>query len=98
MTRTPPWPECLRGTVATGFSLVLYQGGAIEELVTCAESRDITAIYTLHDGGYVPYILGAPEFVNRAFRELFTGGVPATAPLIVKSDGVSAAAATAGAP
>ena len=96
--RTPPWPECLRGTVATGFSLVLYQGGAIEELVTCAESRDITAIYALDEGGYVPYILGAPDFVNRAFRALFTGGVPATAPLIVKSDGVSAAGATAGAP
>ncbi len=95
---TPPWPECLRGTVATGFSLVLYQGGAIEELVTCAESRDITAIYTLHDGGYFPYILGAPEFVNRSFRALFTDGLPAITPLIVKSDGVSPAAATAGAP
>ncbi len=96
--RTPPWPECLRGTVATGFSLVLYQGGVIEELVACAESRDITAIYALDEGGYFPYILGAPEFVNRAFRELFTGGLPATSPLIVKSDGVSAAGATAGAP
>ena len=95
---TPPWPECLRGTVATGFSLVLYQGGAIEELVTCAESRNITAIYALDEGGYVPHILGAPDFVNRSFRALFTGGVPAIVPLIVKSDGVSAAATTAGAP
>ena len=95
---TPPWPECLRGTVATGFSLVLYRGGAIEELVTCAESRDITAIYALDEGGYVAYILGAPEFVNRSFGALFAGGVPAAAPLIVKSDGVSAAGATAGAP
>ncbi len=95
---TPPWPECLRGTVATGFSLVLYEGGAIEELVACAESSNITAIYTLHDGGYVPHILGAPDFVNRSFRALFTGGVPATSPLIVKSDGVSAAAAATGAP
>ena len=51
--------------------------------------------------------LGAPEFVNssfgelfvnRSFRELFTGGVPATAPLIVKSDGVSAAGAATGMP
>ena len=66
--------------------------------MACAEGRDITAIYALDEGGYVAYILGAPEFVNRAFRALFTGGVPATAPLIVKSDGVSAAAATAGAP
>ena len=90
--------ECLRGEVATGFSLVLYQGGAIEELTTCAESRNITAIYALDDGGYVPYILGAPDFVNRSFRELFTDGLPAAAPLIVKSDGVSAAGATAGAP
>ena len=89
---TPPWPECLRGTVATGFSLVLYQGGAIEELVACAESRDITAIYALDEGGYFPYILGAPEFVNRSFSELFTGVLPATTPLIVKSDGVSAGA------
>ncbi len=96
--RTPPWPECLRGTVATGFSLVLYQGGAIEELVTCAESRDITAIYALDEGGYFPYILGTPEFVNRSFGALFAGGVPAAAPLIVKSDGVSAAGATAVAP
>ena len=95
---TPPWPECLRGEIATGFSLVLYQGGAIEELVACAESRNITALYTLHDGGYAPYILGAPEFVNRSFRALFTDGLPAITPLIVKSDGVSAAAATAGAP
>ena len=66
--------------------------------MACAESRDITAIYALHDGGYAPYILGAPEFVNRSFRELFTDGLPATSPLIVKSDGVSAAGATAGAP
>ena len=95
---TPPWPECLRGTVATGFSLVLYRGGAIEELVTCAESRNITAIYALDEGGYVAYILGAPEFVNRSFGALFAGGVPAAAPLIVKSDGVSAAGATAAAP
>ncbi len=94
--RTPPWPECLRGTVATGFSLVLYQGGAIEELVACAESRNITAIYTLHDGGYAPYILGAPEFVNRSFRELFTGGLPSITPLVARSDGPPAAGADRG--
>ena len=95
---TPPWPECLRGTVATGFSLVLYQGGAIEELATCAESRNITAIYALDEGGYVAYIIGAPDFVNRSFGALFAYGLRAAAPLIVKSAGMSAAGATAGAP
>ncbi len=94
--RTPPWPECLRGTVATGFSLVLYQGGAIEELVACAESRDITAIYALDEGGYVPYILGAPDFVNRTFRELFADGLPSITPLVARSDGPPAAGADRG--
>ena len=71
-----PAPPCFRGAVALGFSLVVYAGGSVEELVTCAQSRHGTALYTLHDGGYVPYILGAPEFVNSSFGELFAGGVP----------------------
>ncbi len=62
--------------------------------MTCAQSRNITAIYALDEGGYVAYILGAPDFVNRSFRALFTDGLPAIAPLIVKSDGVSAAGVT----
>ena len=82
-----PAAPCFRGAVALGFSLVVYAGGSVEELVTCAQSRHGTALYTLHDGGYVPYILGAPEFVNSSFGELFTGGLPAATPLIIKSDG-----------
>ena len=41
-----PWPECLRGDIAAGFSLVVYEGGSVEELEACAESMDITALYT----------------------------------------------------
>ena len=33
-----PWPHCLRGAVSEGFSLVVYEGGGVEELVSCAES------------------------------------------------------------
>ena len=44
------------------------RGGSVEELVGCAESRDIVALYALHEGVYVSYILGAPDFVNREFR------------------------------
>ena len=82
-----PAPPCFRGAVALGFSLVVYAGGSVEELVDCAQSRHGTALYTLHDGGYVTYILGAPDFVNSSFGELFAGGLPATTPLIMKSDG-----------
>ena len=83
---------CLRGAVAVGFSLAVYEGGSIEELVACAEGRDVTALYALEGGEYVSYILGAPEFVNEDFRALFAEGVPSLTPLTVKSAGPATAA------
>ena len=53
-----------------GFSLVVYEGGNVEDLVACAESRNVTAIYTLDGGEYVSHILGAPDFVNARFGGL----------------------------
>ena len=82
-----PWPHCLRGAVSEGFSLVVHEGGSVEELVSCAESRGIVALYALHDGAYVSYILGAPDFVNREFRELFADGLPPITPLVAGSNG-----------
>ncbi len=82
-----PVPACLRGEVAVGFSFLTYAGGSVAELVPCAEARQVTALYSAHDGAFVPYILGAPEFVNRSFRELYAGGLPAATPLLAKSDG-----------
>ena len=79
-------PDCLRGAIATGFSLVLYEGGSVDALDACAQSREVSAVYALHDGEYVSYILGAPDFVNAAFRELFADGLPAVTPLVVKSN------------
>ena len=81
------WPECLHGEVVEGFSLVLYEGGSVEDLEACARGMGVTALYALHDGAYVSYILGAPAFVNQSFRELFAEGLPAVTPLVVKSDG-----------
>ena len=82
-----PWAHCLRGDVAVGFSLLVYEGGSVEELVACAESRSVTGLYVLRDGVYRSYILGAPAFVNRSFVELFPGGVAPFTPLTVKSSG-----------
>ena len=82
-----PWPHCLRGAVSEGFSLVVFEGGNVEQLITCAESRDIVALYALQEGVYVPYILGGPDFVNREFRELFPDGLPVMAPLVAGSSG-----------
>ena len=84
---TEPWPQCLRGAITEGFSLVLYEGGSVDALDACAQSREVSAVYALVDGEYVSYILGAPDFVNAAFRELFADGLPAVMPLVVKSEG-----------
>ena len=81
------WPHCLLGDVAIGFSLVVYEGGMVEDLEACAESRNVTALYALDGGEYVSYILGAPGFVNADFAGLYAGGVPAGTLLIAKSDG-----------
>ena len=77
------WPVCLRGEVAEGFSLVVYAGGSVDDLEACAESLGVGAIYILADGEWLSYILGAPGFVNAAFRELVPDGVPAATPFVV---------------
>ena len=82
-----PWPECLRGDIAAGFSLVVYEGGSVDELEACARSLDVTALYTLSEGEFVSYILGAPDFVNQPFRDLFAGGLPLMTPLVARSEG-----------
>ena len=81
-----PWPDCLRGAASTGFSLVLYEGGGVEDLAACARGLGVTALYALDDGVFVPYILGAPEFVNREFGELWADGLPAATPLLARSE------------
>ena len=82
-----PVAGCLRGDVAVGFSLVVYAGGSIEDLVACAEGRNVAALYTLDSGEWVSYIVGAPELVNRSFAGLFAEGLAALTPLIARSDG-----------
>ena len=90
-----PAPVCLGGVVNVGFSLVVSGGGSVEELEACAQSRNVAALHTLDGGEYVSYILGAPEFVNDRFGELYAGGVPALTPLIARSDGPATAAPVA---
>ncbi|MXZ88494.1 MAG: hypothetical protein F4Z07_06535 [Dehalococcoidia bacterium] len=88
-----PLPSrCLHGDVLEGFGFVVFEGGSLEDLVVCAVSRNVLALYVLEDGVYVPYILDAPAFVNAAFVELFAGGVPPLTPIVVASDAPSAGA------
>ena len=52
----------------------------------------MTALYVPHEGEYLPYILGAPGFVNEEFVALYPDGLPALTPLIAKSEGPPSAA------
>ncbi len=94
--------QCLRGAVTEGFSLLVYEGGSVDDLDACARSRAVVALYALHEGVYVAYIPDAPESVNSPFRELFAGGVPLYTPLVGGSSGPPsvdpAASANAGLP
>ena len=92
-----PESGCFRGDVAVGFSLVVYDGGSVEDLDACAESRNVAAVYALDGGEYLSYVLGAPGLVNDRFGELYAGGVPALTPLIARSDGPATAAPVASA-
>ncbi len=76
---------------AGGFSLVVHEGGSVEELVACAQGLHVTALYALVEGEYVSYILGAPQFVNEDFAGLFADSVPPLTPFVVKSEGPPAA-------
>ncbi len=86
-----PWAHCLKGAVAEGLSLVVYEGGSVAELAACAESRGIGALYVLHEGGYLVHIPGAADFVNEAFAAVYADGVPALTPLLVWSAGPAGA-------
>ena len=83
---TGPWAACLQGEIAEGFNLVVYEGGSVDDLDTCAEGVGLAALYALNDGVWVSYILGAPEFVNRSFRGLFPDGLRVATPLVGKSN------------
>ena len=72
------------------------EGGSIDELAACAQGRGVTAAYALAGGEWVSYILGAPEFANRSFRELFADGLPSITPLVARSEGPPAAGADRG--
>ena len=78
--------ECLRGEFAAGLSLVVYEGGGVDEIVARAEGRSVAALYALAGGEYVSHILPAPQFAHEPFRELFADGLSTLTPRVARSD------------
>ena len=92
VARAEPAADCLRGVITAGFSLVLFEGGSVDQLEACARSLGIAALYTLlADGEFVPYTVDAPDIAKRAFRELFPRGLPPDTILIAAGSGEAGA-------
>jgi beta-lactamase superfamily II metal-dependent hydrolase len=52
-----------------GFGLIVWGGGTVGELEATAEAEgcDLKTLFVTLDGAFVPFVAGAPEFVNTAF-------------------------------
>ena len=87
-------PTCLRGGIATGWSLVNYEGGNFAGLDACLQGRGIAHVYTLHDDAWVAYVAGGPPVVNAGFESLFPDGLSGPTPLLAYREGSAAPSPT----
>ncbi len=78
---TPPAhvPALNKTPASTGFTAVSFNGGSVADLVAvvtdvCGPSA---SIYGTSLGEYVGYFVGSPDFVNRAFNDLYADGIDA---------------------
>ena len=83
----PSRPLFLRGIVDARFSLVTYEGGSTADLGACAEHVRMRSLYVRDEDAWVSLILGAPDFVNRDFRERYAEVIPADTPMIAQRAG-----------
>lgn len=71
-----------------GIGLVLWGGGTVQGIANAATLRGCSLQIVWANktgGGFVPYIFGAPAFVNVAWFQQFPGGrIPAGTPLMIK--------------
>ena len=86
----PEAPSLSRAPSATGFTLVTFSGGSVDDLsdaLTAACGDGVRAWATDYQGNYVSFFPSAPAVVNSGFNALFSDGVPANEPLLVGNCG-----------
>lgn len=87
---TPTAPSLSRQPFSSGFTLVTFSGGTVDELATAltdACGDGVRAWATGDTGEYVSFFPSAPAVVNSAFNSRFQDGVPANEPLLVGNCG-----------
>ena len=89
-------PPCLTGLTNERLSEVTFVGGSLDELLGCARSLGLDALYHFRDSdGWVGYFLEAPEFLNQDFRDRFAVGLPPGEPLIANREPAPATTSSA---
>ncbi|MEZ4552364.1 MAG: hypothetical protein AB7U23_11445 [Dehalococcoidia bacterium] len=69
-----------------GYAIVVWGGGTPDALVQAATDKGCSpaSIWITAQGQFVPYVVGAPDFVNEGFIERFDGGsLPGGTPVII---------------
>jgi hypothetical protein len=69
-----------------GFAIVVWGGGTPDALVQAATAGGCppASVWITAQGQFVPYIVGAPAFVNAPFVERYTdGSMPGGTPVII---------------
>ncbi len=86
-TSPPASGGTITGTVSAsgGYSLVVWTGGRIETLLSVAGGRGclVRSVWVSRGGVLIPYIAGAPSFVNENWNIVVGSGVLAETPVIL---------------
>ena len=73
------------GTIVAGVNLTTHAGGTVTAMAADAVAAGATSVSVTSAGSFIVHVVGAPSFVNQAFTDHFTAGVPAgTVVLVVK--------------
>ncbi len=73
------------GTIVAGVNLTTHAGGTVTAMAADAVAAGATSVSVTSAGSFIVHVVGAPSFVNQAFTDHFTDGVPAgTVMLVVK--------------
>lgn len=73
-----------------GYAIVVWGGGTPAALVQAASAKGCTAasVWITAQGQFIPYVVGAPDFVNEGFVGRFSGGnMPSGTPVIIVCQG-----------
>ena len=79
----PTMGEGFAGALAPGVTLTTYGGGTVAQLNADASTAGATSVAVTDSGTFVVLVVDGPSFVNRAFNDLFSDGVPAGTVVLV---------------